>query len=134
MFVINNEGANIKSTDYWGTEHAAEGLFFLTWYKRTARLLVPKSQELHVGDIKTGAYVIVTRGLLNGVDAIELLFEDRSHAPFSIHIPHDQNDHLPSESDVGEGYWLTVWAEGGIQCEMPAKIRMAQTLPDLSPW
>ena len=73
-------------------------------------------------------------GGLNGRDALELIFEDGSDAPFVIHMLSEQCDRLLPENNQGGGFVVTVWTRGGNQLRYPGKYRVVENLPDVSPW
>lgn len=45
MIKIVNNGEDIKSTNYWGMEHAKQGLLYLSGNAKVWRLLLPLSVE-----------------------------------------------------------------------------------------
>ncbi|HFO5600960.1 TPA: hypothetical protein ACHJ73_005444, partial [Escherichia coli] len=79
-------------------------------------------------------YVIISKGTLYGRDALELVFEDGSDAPFVIHMLSEQYDRLLPENNQGGGFVVTVWTRGGNQFRYPGKYRVVENLPDVSPW
>ncbi len=131
---IANNGKDIKFTNYWETLNAKKGLFYLSWNANAARLLVPNKQLSSIEEMKTGKYVIISKGIYKNRNAIELLFEDETARPFSIHLEDVQCDRLILESDQGGGIIFAIWTEEGKQFELPAKYRVVGELPDLSPW
>lgn len=93
MFEIVSDGPLIARTTYWDCELAANGLLYLSWNARTARLLVPDDQRGMLNEMATGREVIISRGpwqTIGGRDALELLFEDDSDSPFCLHIGVEQ--------------------------------------------
>lgn len=135
MFIqIQNDGANIVSTNYWQTPHAAAGAFFLSFNAGAARLLVPKQIEQEIEEMRGASEVIISRGLLGGQMALELLWEDGSDSPYSIHMGTNQCDRLLPDSDHGSDIPVSVWTETGKAAEWPGRYRIAQTLPCLQPW
>lgn len=134
LITIGNNGQKIVKTNYWQTKHAEKGFVYLSWNAGAGRLLVPKNQEHILDEMKTGVYVIVSRGKWNERDALELLFEDNTDAPYSISIVSDQTDRLLPETDQGGGFVIAVWTENGKQLELPAKYREVESLPCLLAW
>lgn len=81
MIEIRNDGPLIESTNYWATDLAAKGMFYISWNAKTARLLVPPSQAPAIPEMETAEYVIITRGPwadAGGRMAWELLFGVRT--------------------------------------------------------
>jgi len=134
LLMIGNKGQAISDTNFWGSDNCKKGLFFLSWNAGAGRLLIPDVHRSSIKDMKSAAYVIVSRGKLEGRDALELLFEDHSDAPFSIHIGGEQTDRMIPDSEQGGGFVITGWTKGGMKFRLPGKYRTVGDLPDLSPW
>ena len=137
LIQIDNCGKSIAKTNYWDSEHALAGLFFLSWNAGAARLLVPDVQKLTLQEMRTAKYAIVSRGPWadqGGRDALELLFEDGSDAPFSIHLVAEQTDRMIPETDQGGGFVVTVWTRDGEKLRLPGKYRTVDALPCLDDW
>lgn len=132
--VIKNNGAEIVSTNYWRTEHCTRGLFYLSTNAGCLRLLVPPSQQGHLSDMQTGVReVLLTRGVLDGHEAIEILFEDGSAAPFALHVGRQQADRLWTAGDEGRQWRLAIHTQSGKVSEHPCYLRRAATLPYMRP-
>lgn len=134
---IENAGPELVATNYWQTEHAAQGLLYVSLNAGTFRLLVPASKEGEIPEMLTGQEAIVSRGpwdAAGGREALEIMFEDGSDAPYSVHLLTEQVDRLPSAADEGRTFVLSIWTEGGKQAQLPAKYRRAKRLPWLRPW
>ena len=121
MFFIENEGQAVARTDYWQSVQAQAGYVYLSWNAGAARM-------------RGAEYVIISKGTLNGRDALELVFEDGSDAPFVIHMLSEQCDRLLPENNQGGGFVVTVRTHGGNQLRYPGKYRVVENLPDVSPW
>lgn len=134
MITIGNKGPEIDSTNYWDTEHAQSGYLYLSFNAGAARLLVPDSQLAAIKEMRTGKYVIISRGKYQGREAYELLFEDNTDNPYSIHIVAEQSDRLIPATDAGKDFIFTVWTKPGKQLELPAKYRIVKQLPCLQAW
>lgn len=134
LLLIENQGQQIANTNYWQLEHAQKGLFYLSWNAGAARLLVPESQLDSIEEMTTCEYVIISRGKFEGRDALELLFEDNTDTPFSIHIVTEQTDRLIPEYQQGGGFVVTIWTQAGQKLKFDGKYRVVDTLPDFSPW
>ncbi|EIG9751951.1 hypothetical protein DNS71_003252, partial [Escherichia coli] len=114
MFFIENEGQAVARTDYWQSVQAQAG---------AARLLVPDAAKHLLREMRGAEYVIISKGTLHGRDALELIFEDGSDAPFVIHMLSEQCDRLLPENNQGGGFVVTVWTRGGNQLRYPGKYR-----------
>lgn len=134
---IVNDGPYIVSTTYWQTEHARRGLLYLSLNAGTFRLLVPDALASEVPQMCQGTrYVIVTRGAMAMGPTLEILFEDGSDAPYSIHLSMGQVDRLPLISDEGRTdlRFLIYVQPGTLAAEFPARYRRVERLPCLRPW
>lgn len=137
MLTIRNSGQAIAETNYWGGEHAASGLCYLSWNAGAARLLVPPPMRAAIREMRTAREVIVSRGPWHeqgGRDALELMFEDGSDAPYCVHILAEQCDRMLPETDQGGGFVVAVWTRGGMQLRLPGKYREVAEIPCLAPW
>ena len=79
-------------------------------------------------------YVIVSKGKWEGRDALELLFEDGSEAPYSIHLVTEQTDRIIPDHQHGERFAFAIWAKEGLVKSLTGKYRVVDTLPCLEPW
>jgi hypothetical protein len=134
---IDNQGQKIVETNFWDSEMARRGYFYLSWNAGAARLLVPDAQAGSVREMKSAKYVIVSRGRWEEAgrdDALELLFEDKSDNPYCLHLSKEQTDRLIPEEDQGGGFWVVVWTRRGQQLRLPGKYRKVETVPCLQPW
>lgn len=137
MLEIRNQGQAIASTNYWDSEHARAGYFYLSWNAGAARLLVPDSQKAVLREMKGAREVIISRGPWidqGGRDALELLWEDGSDSPFSIHLVAEQCDRLIPDTDQGGGFVVTAWTRGGLKDRWPGRYRVVPEIPCLEPW
>ena len=137
MLEIRNQGQAITSTNYWDSDHAKAGYFYLSWNAGAARLLIPDNQKVALREMKTAHEVIISRGPWSdqgGRDALELLFEDGSDNPYSLLLVAEQCDRLIPATDQGGGFVVTAWTRGGVKGRWPGKYRVVPALPCLEPW
>jgi len=135
--LIENNGREIKNTNYWNSPHAKRGFLFLTWNAGAARLLVPGSARGILAEMRGAREVIVSRGpwIEQGRrEALEMLWEDGSDAPFCLHLVAEQTDRLIPESDQGGGFIVSAWTRDGKRGEWPGKYRVVPEIPWLQPW
>lgn len=136
--VIQNSGRSIVSTNYWDSDYAVHGLLYLSWNAGAARLLIPDNQSQMLSEMATAHEVIVSRGPWESEDgprdALELLFEDRSDAPFYVQIVSEQTDRMIPQSQQGAGFDLDAWTRAGLAKSWPGKYRMVSSLPCLAAW
>lgn len=137
MFRVENNGPDIISTNYWDSEHASKGLFYLSINAGAFRLLVPDAALHVIPEMLTGREAIVSRGPWNahgGREAIEILFEDGTDAPYSVCLLTEQCDRLPAPRDRNKSFLLSIWTKHGKAGEMTARYREVKRLPWLKPW
>lgn len=137
MHIIENNGSEIASTNYWQSEHARRGYFFLSWNAGACRLLVPDSQLAALAEMRGAHEVIISRGCWTdqgGRDAVELLWEDGSDNPLCLHLVAEQCDRLIPDTDQGGGFVVTAWTQDGQQGSWPGRYRTVETIPCLLPW
>jgi hypothetical protein len=108
MLKIQNDGPEIVATNFWSTSFNSIGAFYLTIGAGSARLLIPDAQRHNVPEMRRGVKYVVLNYLRspdtwNGKhEVLEILFEDKSSAPFSIRIGMNQMERIPdSETDTG---------------------------------
>lgn len=134
LITISNNGPELLETNYWDLDHAKKGFLYLSWNAGAARLLVPDSMISQIDEMRTGKYVIVSRGKFQGREALELLFEDNSDSPYCVHLVTEQTDRLLPDTDQGSGFIVSVWTRSGKQLQLPGKYRVVDTLPHMQPW
>lgn len=137
MLIIENRGQAIAATNYWDSDHAKAGYFYLSWNAGAARILVPDVYKPALRDMRGAKYVIISRGPWTeqgGRDALELLWEDGSDSPFAIHLVTEQTDRLVPETDQGAGLTVTAWTRGGQKGRWPGRYRLVPRIPCLDAW
>ena len=102
---VENEGARILRTNYWDTALARAGALFVSTNLRCFRLLVPaKLANQVLREVRGAREVVLTRGAIPSSgqpDALEILFEDHSQSPFSVHVMAQQCTSLPPPDESG---------------------------------
>ncbi len=134
LLKIENDGQDILATNYFDSEHAGRGYFFLSLNAGCVRMLVPDDKTSEIPEFKTAKYAILSRGPwpeMGRLDALELLFEDFSDSPYALHLSVEQCDMLPD----GKGDWkLAVWSRAGKEFECELRYRHVDHIPCLKPW
>jgi hypothetical protein len=137
FLTIQSDGPRIISTNYWESEPARAGAFFVSTNSGTFRLLLPSQLEASLAAMRTAKEVIISRGPwphAHRADALELLFEDNSDTPFALHVGIEQVDRMPLDTDAGRQCMCTVWTAGPTQrLVRPAHYRRVTGLPCLAP-
>jgi len=134
--LIRNQGQALIETNYWDSPSAQEGYFYLSWNAGAGRLLIPDVQKPILSELRGAREVLVSRGLWAeyGREALELLWEDGSTAPFVIHLVTEQTDRLLPDTQQGGGFVITAWTRGGQKGRWPGRYRVVPSLPCLQGW
>lgn len=131
MIIVGNNGKEIISTNYFESDYAKDGLFFLSWNAGALRILVPDEYLRDIAEMKTGKIVVVSRGIYKGKDALEIMFDDYTDNPYAIFIDIQQTDRLII--DDGQQFIVSAWTKKGKVAEWDkAKYRVVKVLPCLA--
>jgi hypothetical protein len=139
LITVINDGPLIRETNYFDTEHALAGSFYLSWNAGKCRLLMPDNTLLtSLSEMLTGKYVVISVGPWNspkGIKAgIELMFEDNSDSPMSIHMTTEQSDRNLPDSDQGSGFTVDAVGRKGVLATWPGHFRKVKSLPWMKSW
>ena len=151
IIVIDNDGKEIRSTNYFESEYAKRGLVQISFNAGAARLLLPPRVDDQVREMATADYAIISRGNWHGVvraedgslmlaqprpDALEIMFEDHSIRPFVIQVSREQYDLMPARGDDGRtDLELLVYRAGlELALRLPARYRKVSNLPCRRRW
>jgi hypothetical protein len=133
---ISNDGPVLIASNFWQSEWARRGLYFLSINAGAIRLLMPPAMEHALGDMQTAREVILTRGLYEGKDgALELLFDDASDSPYAIFLDPAQADRRWLPSDEGKRIPFVVYLHGPLPIwQTTCRLRRTRQLPYLKAW
>ena len=139
---IRNDGPQIVDTNFWESTLAEAGGMFCSVNAGAVRLLLPRSYEHAIPEMRTGREVLVTRGPwpeMGQREALELLWEDGSAAPYAVHLSAGQLDRLIPRGEAGRRLACHVYTRGFSSTPLlagtwPARFRVARSLPHLKPW
>lgn len=137
MITVENAGQRIVRTNYWTSEQAIAGYFYLTWNAGAGRILIPDAQKSALREMRSAEMVIVSSGPWiehSGRMALELLFEDSSDIPFCLHMVAEQTDRMLPDTDQGGGFVITAWTRGGEKGRWPGRFRKVESIPCLDSW
>ena len=112
-----NQNAERISSSYWGSQLEEKGRFYLLWNKGEGMLLVPRSYEFEVKEMLTGHRVIVTAGrspFVTSHDAVEILFDDDTNAPFFIAMKAIQCSQILPDYEDGLVFPFSIWTQAGL--------------------
>lgn len=141
MIKITNHGPLIVETNYWSTDLAAGGKIYCSTNAGAIRVLLPPALYGQLVDMRTCEYCILSRGPwpeMRLAEAVELLFEDHSDSPYTLHLAAESFDLLPAEPEAGREWVLSVWtAKDGKPHKAFERIchwRKVASIPCLQPW
>lgn len=137
MLIVRNDGKKIIETNFWDSPMAQAGYAYLSWNAGAARLLLPNTLVSAVNDMRAATQVIVSRGPWierGGREAVEVLFDDDTDAPFSICLAMEQTDRRLPACSQGGGFSVDVWTRTGCQASIQGKYREVAMIPCLEPW
>jgi len=103
---IENDGPAIVASDFWTTDQARAGKFFISCNEGAFRLLLPPQTLSVVEDMRTARIVEVRR---EGKANFRIIFEDDSDSPFVIDCLVNSFDRIPADTDHGGQFRFTVW-------------------------
>lgn len=130
--IFENDGGELVGTNYFDSLLAKAGVYFLSKHSGVFRLLVP-DQELHrLPEMRTAKLCVVTTGVYQGRDSVEVMFDDGSAAPFALYM--DLHQCELRGTPVRRRTKLVVWSRQGRLAEWPAHERAGTRLPNLQPW
>lgn len=86
MIVIKNNGKNIQSTNYWGTEFADAGFCYLSSNAGCLRLLVPKTIEAVIPEMRTGKNAVLKPSMAHADAAFDVVFDDGTATPLAVSL------------------------------------------------
>jgi hypothetical protein len=121
---ISNDDSEIIISNYFNSPWAEAGLCYLSGNAGAARLLVPDSYAHTVPSMHTGKFCVLTTGRFKGRDCIEIMFDDKSRAPFSVVIEQQMCDFSIQPSRTP--FKLSAWTRTGKVGEWTAFERAAK--------
>ncbi len=137
MLQIKNLKSSIISTNYWSTDYAMYGYYFLSINAGAFRLLVPDQHIKVIKEFATAEYCIISKGpaIAPASDfTLELLFEGHTQTPYMLCLSSEQVDRVPGKTDEGRCFPLTIWKNPCQKViEMDAYFRVVNRIPYLEP-
>lgn len=109
---VSNHGPLILSTNYWESELALGGKFFVSVNAGAIRVLLPPAAYGVLSDMRAARECVLSRGpwpQLRKSEAIEIMWEDGSDSPFALHLTPESFDLLPAEPEPGREWVCSTW-------------------------
>lgn len=114
MIQVSNHGPLITSTNYWNSDLATAGKVFCSVNAGAIRVLMPRSRWGDLNDMRASKYCVLSRGPWPSErksEAVEIMWEDNSDAPYALHLTPESFDLLPAEPEAGREWICSVWTE-----------------------
>jgi len=121
--IVGNDGPLLRSTSYWGLPAAKAGFLYGSWNAGSLRVLVPRSIEGWLAEMRTGKEALLSVGREANRDVLVVIFDDGSEEPYSIAIDMAQTDWRapPSDRAPGRTVRVLVYTEAGLQLDLPGR-------------
>jgi hypothetical protein len=106
VILVRNDNHKIAETNYWDSEKAKKGFYYMSLNAGYYRLLVPEGNDSFIKEISTANEVVISRGPAQQMnpprpDAFEIMFEDGSDCPYSITSTPDCWESYPGKENEG---------------------------------
>jgi hypothetical protein len=141
MIETVNHGPLIVSSTYWGSEYEAAGKLFCSVNAGAVRVMVPRAGRAVIEECRSSRHAVLSRGPwpeMGLVDAVEILWEDGSDSPFSLHLSNESFDLLPGEPEPGREWTVSLWdlkkGKPHKALERRCHWRRVPRIPWLRPW
>lgn len=119
FITIGNNGRDIGETNYWTTEQAKKGFFFLSTNAGEIRLLVPEAARGHLKEMRTGKCITIEESLHDS-RCVDIIFEDGTDMPFFLAVDKQQIDRVLSPE---KNVTFAVWTERGKEFQLKAEVK-----------
>lgn len=141
LLQIINHGPLITSSNFWESDLAAAGKLFVSVNAGAIRILLPPARYPCLIDMRTSQYCVLSRGPwpAEGLpEAVEILWEDGSEAPFCLHLSPESFDMLPGQPETGREWVCSTWClkdgRPHLALQRICHWRRVPKLPWLKPW
>ena len=148
---VRNQGTDVLATNYWETELSAAGLFHANFNAGACRLLLPEGLPRRSGWELLNAAGAAREVLISVIGrrpaspqvgrplALELLWEDDSNSPFTMHLSDGQICWGVNDFRHGRAMPVSIWRRGADgrpekASDLPGRLRLVSRLPYLKPW
>ncbi len=115
FIAVINDGPDIKSSNYWENELAANGIIFCSVNGGAIRVCLPPDLYRWVPDIQTATEVVLSRGpwpAMGQAEAVEILYDDGSDSPYVMFLGRSSfAEGLPAKPPPGRKWNLSVWVK-----------------------
>ena len=138
---ITNQGPFVASTNYWESALARAGKVMVSVNDGAIRVLLPPVRYGDLADMRAARHCVLSRGpwrVMGVPDAVEIMWDDGSDAPFAFHLTPESFDILPAEPPRNREWACSVWiCQAGLphqEMEHTCHWRRVPELPWLRAW
>lgn len=132
--VVSNNGQEIVSTDFWESKWNDNGMLYLSVNAGAFRLLVPDNcRDFDLNEVNTAKVIVISTGKGMGRECVfEILYDDYTNSPYSMHFGTEQSDRIPTES---KGEFRFIIYKKGMEKVLDTKCyyRKVNKIPCLKP-
>jgi len=131
LISVETSKGEVVKTNFFQSSYNQHGLFYLSYCDKCFQLFIPSKYLSEIKEFNTGKYVVITTGFHNeiGREMVELLFEDYSSTPYSLHLSLTQLTYRLGSDFNGLKFKLNGYCETGKVIEMDAYVRSDKTYP-----
>lgn len=127
----------VVETNYFESTYNMNDLFYMSYNEKCFQLFIPSLLKEKIKEMKTGKYAVLTLGLnpYFNAEMIELMFEDFTDTPFSIHLSMNQISFKIDKNFNKFKFKLIGYTEIGNAIQMDVYVRsdISYQLPYLAP-
>ncbi len=141
IITIQNHGPLIERTNYYESDLPAAGKIYCSVNAGAIRLLLPPSRWRDLTEMRGSKYCILSRGprpMMSLAEAVEIMFEDYSDAPYALHLAPESFDALPAMPEAGREWVLYVYTlkDGRLHKSLERKChwRRVEKIPCMEAW
>ena len=146
MIQLSNHGPLLTATNYWESDLARAGKVFVSINAGAIRVLLPPRLYGALTDMRAAPECVLSRGPWPAAvapdnlfgEAVEIMWDDGSDAPYALHLAPASFDLLPAEPEPGREWVLAVYvAKDGRphkSLERKCHWRRVERIPCLAPW
>lgn len=141
IITVENHGPLIVRTNYYESDLCAAGKIYVSVNAGAIRILFPPSRWRDMTTLRQSKFCILSRGAwpeMKCDEAVEIMFEDYSDAPYALHLSPESFDMLPAKPDAGREWVVTVWTlkDGRLHKSLERKCywRRVEKIPCMEKW
>ncbi len=138
---IQNHGPLIERTNYYESALSAAGKIYVSINAGAIRVLLPPSKFRDLTQMRQSKYCILSRGPwpeMGLAEAVEIMYEDHSDAPYALHLSPESFDMLPAMPEAGREWVLYVYSlkMGDLHKSLERKCywRRVEKIPCMEEW